>query len=134
MWLWCSPTCICAPSIHARQAVVTIAESSFPEQGAAALELEELRFLAPEGALIAEYGLAYALDEQRSSLCTIRLGDGTGFGRLQGQPMTELTAHVEALQSTTSKQPMKAAAERWSDSLLLTAVHFRVVLNFFLQA
>ena len=123
-----------APSIRALQAVVTIAKSDFPEQGAAALELEELCFLTPEGTLIAEYGLAYALDEQRSSLCTIRLSNGTGFGRLQGQPLTQLMAHVEALQATTAKQPMKTAARRWSDSLLLTAIHFGVILNFFLQA
>ena len=100
---------------------MTIAESSFPDEGAAAVDVEELRFLAADGRLLAEYGLAHALDNSRKSTRAIRLGNGTGFGRLQGRPLADAPAHFAALRAAAEQQPLKTAAGRWSDSLLLPA-------------
>ncbi len=109
---------------------MTIAESSFPDEDAAAVELEELRFLTADGALLAEYGLAHGLDNSRKSIRAIRLGDGTSFGRLQSRLLTEATAHFAALRAAAERQPLRTAAGHWSDGVLLTAIHQAVVSKY----
>ncbi len=96
------------------------------------IDLEELRFLALDGAVLLEYGLAFALDYRRS-ICAIRLGDGTGFGRLQGRPMAEAAAHFEGLRAAAERQPLRSADGRWCDGLLLPTIHAAVTELYPLQ-
>lgn len=112
---------------------MSVAESSFPDEDAAAVDMEELRFLAPDGSLLVEFGLAHALDNSRKSTRAIRLGDGTGFGRLQGRPLGEAPAHFAALRAGAEQQPLRTAAGRWSDGLLLPAALAAVKRMFPLQ-
>ena len=112
---------------------MTIAESSFPDEGAAAVDVEELRFLATDGHLLAEYGLAHALDNSRKSTRAIWLGDGTGFGRLQGRSLANAPAHFAALRTAAEQQPLRTATGGWSDSLLLPAIHEAVTCMYPLQ-
>lgn len=49
------------------------------------MDLEELHFTLPSGTLL-EFGLVFALDDACRSTRAVWLGDGTGFGRLQGRP------------------------------------------------
>ena len=89
------------------------------------VDLEELRFLTQGGALLAEYGLAWSLDNSRLCLRNVRLGEATGgatgFGRLQPRPMSEAAPHFEALEAAARAQPLRAADGRWADGLLLPA-------------
>lgn len=106
-----------------------LTETEYPE----AVDLEELRFLTTDGSLLAEYGLAYALEKIRCTTRSIRLGGGTGFGRLQGRPLGEAPAHFAAMRAAAEQQPLHTAEGRWSDGLLLPAIHAAVLHMFPLQ-
>lgn len=91
------------------------------------MELEELRF--PACGL--EYELAWALDDARCSVRSMRVG-ATGFGRLQQRPLSEAPAHFEAL----AAQPLpslRGPDGRWRDALLLPACHAAVTSLYELQ-
>ena len=117
------------------QVVVTYIEPhpGSPGEEGAVVDIEELRFLAPDGALLIEYGLAFSLDNSHCSTRAVRLGDGTGFGRLQGRRLAEATAHFEGLRAAAEQQPLRAAGGRWSDGLLLPAIHAAVTEMYLLQ-
>ena len=107
------------------QAVLLLTESHDGEAEDVEVGVEEVRFLTQGGALLAEYGLAWALDNSRCSVRSVRLAD-TGFGRLQARPMSEAAPHFEALVAAAAGQPLREADGRWADGLLWPAIHASV--------
>ena len=126
------PPCRSSPP-YLLQVVITFTEPTFPEGGTAAVDLEELRFVTPDGSPLVEYGLAFALDNMRCSTRAIRLSDGTGFGRLQGRSLADAPAHFAALRAAAEQQPLRTTEGRWSDGLLLPAIHGAVTRRYPVQ-
>ena len=122
----------------AMQAVMCLSEPQYGAAEPVEVEVEELRFLAADGALLAEYGIRWALDNSRCSVHSLRLGAAaaggpTGFGRLQPRPMSEAAPHFSALTAAAAAQPLRAADGRWADGLLLPAIHSAVTERYKLQ-
>lgn len=96
----------------------------------AVVELEELRFLSPDGTALAEYGLAWSMDNACCSVRSMRLG-GIGFGRMQDRPMSEAEAQLDALAGGAAMQPLRTPDGRWADGILLPAIHAAVTYEAF---
>ena len=126
------PSQACLPAFPGcrPQAVLALAE----EGNRTAVELEELRFLLPSGTLLLEFSLAFSLgDSGCRSTRAVRLGDGTGFGRLQGRPLAEAHPQFLGMCAAAGHQPLRGPDGRWEDGLLLPAIFLAVRLLFPLQ-
>lgn len=87
---------------------------------------EQLRFLATDGSLLAEYGF------DGGQVRSLRLAD-TSFGSREARPLSEAAAHFEALQDAAAGQPLRAADGRVADGLLLPAIHDAITWQYSLQ-
>eukprot|EP00887_Chlorella_sp_A99_P000680 scaffold5.g680.t1 len=110
------------------EVVYTITAPQFPDTGPAEVDLEELRFPA----LGLQYGLAWALDNSRCSVRSMRHGTA-GFGSLQPRPLSEVDVHIAAIAAAAPWCPLRRPDGRWNDGLLLPACHAAVTESVLLQ-
>ncbi|PRW21021.1 ABC transporter B family member mitochondrial [Chlorella sorokiniana] len=114
-------SCRCTRTVRPRhagilmQVAVAFKGSFAPAASAGAVDIEELRFQTPEGALIAEYSLGASMDDANKCTQDYRIGEGTELGQLAGQAPSDV---VHAAQ----QQPLRTAAGRWSAGILLPSI------------
>lgn len=101
------------------QVVVAFQPALYADVGERVVDIEALRFLTADGALLVEYSLEDSLDIEDRCTSDFQLGAGTALAGLQGQ---QLTAALHAAE----QQPLRSAAGRWSEGLLLEAIHVAV--------
>lgn len=92
----------------------------------ATVEIEALRFLAPDGALLVESSLAFSMDDARKRVAATRLGDGIGLGLAQFVALSD--------SEVAERQPLRTAEGRWADDVLLPAISAAVDREYPLQA